>query len=65
MGQGKGMSDTVTAPSGIERIDASDLGGRRMRYFDFVMVAFVVILLLSNVIGAGKVANVDPVRSNT
>ncbi|QLC20930.1 queuosine precursor transporter [Parasphingopyxis sp. CP4] len=53
------MSDAVTAPSGIERIDASDLGGRRMRYFDFVMVAFVVILLLSNVIGAGKVANVD------
>ncbi|MEO1148214.1 MAG: queuosine precursor transporter [Cyanobacteria bacterium J06638_22] len=43
----------------IERVDAADLGGRRMRYFDYVMVAFVVILLLSNVIGAGKVANVD------
>lgn len=48
------MSDTA-----IERIDASALGGRRMRYFDYVMVAFVVILLLSNVIGAGKVASVD------
>lgn len=48
------MSDTS-----IEKIDASALGNRRMRYFDFVMVAFVVILLLSNVIGAGKVANVD------
>ena len=30
-----------------------------MRYFDFVMAAFVAILLLSNVIGAGKVAMVD------
>ena len=43
----------------IRKIDASALGQRPMRYFDFVMVAFVVILLLSNVIGAGKVANVD------
>ncbi|MFC7498603.1 queuosine precursor transporter [Enterovirga sp. GCM10030262] len=30
-----------------------------MRYFDFVMAAFVTILLLSNVLGAGKVATVD------
>ena len=37
-------------------IDARDLGTRQFRYFDFVMVAFVVILLLSNVIGAGKPA---------
>lgn len=43
----------------IERIDAAALGGRRMRYFDFAMAAFVVVLLLSNVIGAGKVANVE------
>ena len=28
--------------------------GARFRYFDFVMVAFVVVLLLSNVIGAEK-----------
>ncbi|WP_299323484.1 queuosine precursor transporter [Parasphingopyxis sp.] len=53
------MSDTTSEQTGIEKIDAADLGGRRMRYFDYVMVAFVVILLLSNVIGAGKVANVD------
>ena len=32
---------------------------RRLRYFDFVMSAFVTILLLSNVLGAGKVATVD------
>ena len=29
------------------------------RYFDFVMAAFVTILLLSNVIGAGKVAQIE------
>lgn len=40
-------------------IDAQTLGARPLRYFDFVMVAFVVILLLSNVLGAGKVAVVD------
>ena len=35
-------------------------GGRRLfRYFDFMMAAFVTILLLSNVIGAGKVAVVN------
>lgn len=53
------MNEASAPPATIEKIDASDLAGRRMRYFDFVMVAFVVILLLSNVIGAGKVANVD------
>lgn len=37
-----------------QSINARDLAGRQFRYFDFVMVAFVVILLLSNVIGAEK-----------
>lgn len=40
------------------RIAAGDIAGRELRYFDFVMAAFVAILLLSNVIGAGKVAQV-------
>lgn len=31
----------------------------QFRYFDFVLAAFVTILLLSNVIGAGKVAQFD------
>jgi len=31
----------------------------QFRYFDLVMAAFVTILLLSNVIGAGKVAEVE------
>jgi hypothetical protein len=35
-------------------IDAGALAGAHFRYFDFVMVAFVVVLLLSNVIGAEK-----------
>ena len=38
------------------KVEATDLGGRRLRYFDLVMAAFVTILLLSNVLGAGKVA---------
>ncbi|HWH22183.1 MAG TPA: queuosine precursor transporter [Allosphingosinicella sp.] len=33
-------------------------GRLQFRYFDFVMAAFVTILLLSNVLGAGKVAEV-------
>ncbi|MBN8807794.1 MAG: queuosine precursor transporter [Sphingomonas sp.] len=40
-------------------VDAGALAGNHFRYFDFVMVAFVVILLLSNVIGAGKRAVID------
>ena len=41
------------------KVEAEALAGRRFRYFDFVMVAFVTILLLSNVLGAGKVATVE------
>lgn len=40
----------------VERVDASALHGRNLRYFDLVMAAFVVILLLSNILGAGKVS---------
>jgi queuosine precursor transporter len=32
---------------------------REFRYFDFVMAAFVVVLVLSNTIGAAKLAQVD------
>ena len=42
----------------VRKIDAVELKGRDFEYFDFVMAAFVAILLLSNVLGAGKVANV-------
>jgi uncharacterized integral membrane protein (TIGR00697 family) len=44
---------------GLKHVEASEVAGRRFRYFDFVMAAFVTILLLSNVLGAGKVATVD------
>lgn len=39
---------------GLRQVEARALHGVHFRYFDFVMVAFVVILLLSNVIGAEK-----------
>ncbi|WNO52974.1 queuosine precursor transporter [Stakelama saccharophila] len=43
----------------LRRVDAGAMAGGHFRYFDFLMAAFVTILLLSNVIGAGKVATVD------
>ena len=44
---------------GLRHVEARALHGARFRYFDFVMVAFVVVLLLSNVIGAEKRSYVD------
>ena len=38
----------------LRRVTAREMSGAHFRYFDFVMTAFVVILLLSNVIGAEK-----------
>lgn len=49
-----GMSET-DQPG---RVSATQLRGQSLRYYDFVMAAFVAILLLSNVLGAGKVAQV-------
>ena len=43
----------------IRTIEAAALGAAPLRSFDYVMAAFVTILLLSNVIGAGKVATID------
>ena len=40
-------------------VEAAALGRVPLRYFDWVMAAFVTILLLSNVLGAGKVAAVE------
>ena len=44
---------------GLQRIEGTAAGPRQFRYFDYVMVAFVTILLLSNLIGAGKRAVID------
>jgi uncharacterized integral membrane protein (TIGR00697 family) len=52
------MSDTGRYDEGARAVDAGAMGGRAFRYYDFVMAAFVAILLLSNVIGAGKVAQI-------
>jgi uncharacterized integral membrane protein (TIGR00697 family) len=38
----------------LRHVEARTLHGARFRFFDFVMVAFVVVLLLSNVVGAEK-----------
>src|SRR5437764_3803961 len=43
----------------LRHVEARTLHGARFRYFDLVMVAFVVILLLSNVIGAEKRSFID------
>lgn len=48
------MAGEQDEPEGVSAVDAAEVAGRPMKLFDFVMVAFVVILLLSNVIGAGK-----------
>lgn len=42
----------------LHPVNANRLKGRDFEYFDFVMAAFVAILLLSNVLGAGKIASV-------
>jgi uncharacterized integral membrane protein (TIGR00697 family) len=46
-------------PGAPRAITADAVDGGRLRYFDFVMAAFVTVLLLSNVIGAGKVASLE------
>lgn len=43
----------------IRPVAGTALGGERLLYFDYAMAAFVTIILLSNVLGAGKVATVD------
>lgn len=42
----------------VRKVEAATLHGRPLRYFDLVMAAFVAVLLLSNVLGAGKVAEI-------
>ncbi len=56
------MSGTATpaaASTSIETIDrAAALSAHRFRYYDFLMAATCVIVVCSNIIGAGKVATV-------
>ncbi|MEN3746474.1 queuosine precursor transporter [Sphingomonas sp. HF-S3] len=48
----------MSMEQGPARASAREIAGGQFRYYDFVMAAFVAILLLSNVIGAGKVAQI-------
>jgi len=56
---GSGLGGFGGTMGEIREVNAAALGERRLRYFDLVMAAFVTILLLSNVIGAGKVAVIE------
>lgn len=47
----------MTDPA-LSRIDGMTGARRHFRYFDYMMVAFVAILLLSNLIGAAKTAEI-------
>ena len=47
----------MTAP--LQQIDGTSGARRHFRYFDYVMAAFVAILLLSNLIGAAKLSVAD------
>jgi hypothetical protein len=42
----------------LEKIGGSAGARRHFRYFDYMMAAFVAILLLSNLIGASKLSSV-------
>ena len=42
----------------MRQVSADEVRAASFRFYDFVMAAFVAILLLSNVLGAGKVAEV-------
>ena len=53
------MKQAATPNGRPVAVNADALTGRTLRFFDFVMVAFVVVLLLSNVVGAEKRAIVD------
>lgn len=52
------MNEPNQNSSALKRIDGISGARRHFRYFDYVMAAFVAILLLSNLIGAAKLATV-------
>jgi uncharacterized integral membrane protein (TIGR00697 family) len=52
------MSTIPETQASLTRIDGRSGARRHFRYFDYMMTAFVVILLLSNLIGAAKQAQI-------
>ena len=51
--------DAIDEPAGLKAVDAGALAGRQLRFYDFSMAAFAVILICSNLIGAAKPAQFD------
>jgi uncharacterized integral membrane protein (TIGR00697 family) len=49
----------IEEPPAVVAVEADDLRGRPLRYYDFAMAAFAVILICSNLIGAAKPAQLD------
>jgi len=49
----------VEEPAGVRAVAADTISGRQLRYYDLAMAAFAVILICSNLIGAGKPAQLD------
>ncbi|KQM19593.1 hypothetical protein ASE49_05075 [Novosphingobium sp. Leaf2] len=56
------MTMPPKAAPALSRIDGAAGARRHFAYFDYVMAAFVAILLLSNLIGASKLAQVGGVE---
>lgn len=55
------MSDSLSSPqnTATSKPDGFDLTAHQFRYYDFVMAAFVAVLLLSNIIGAAKLTYLE------
>ncbi|WP_448586685.1 queuosine precursor transporter [Thermaurantiacus sp.] len=53
------MNRDPRAPPAIRSVGAAEILGKRLRYYDYCMAAFVAVLICSNLIGAAKVASVD------
>lgn len=49
----------VETEAGLRAVEAGEISGKRLKYYDYCMAAFAVILICSNLIGAGKVATVS------
>ena len=52
------LESTGQTDHAVRPVNAADVSGKPLRYYDFVMAAFVAVLLLSNVIGAAKLSEV-------
>ncbi|MFG1222393.1 VUT family protein [Xanthobacter wiegelii] len=49
----------VETRAGITPVEARALEGRRLHYYDYCMVAFAVILICANLVGAAKVSVIE------